>query len=242
MDLTSTNANTTQKCASSHFLPFLPIVEPNHYRATTLSHPADHHEQSIEIGLNQAIQSSATRMHNLLQHRHTRCIHLSGRQRNKEPAVLTGLSSFDASLPHLPEEFENQSTGSRNNSAILVPHARNKHLRSPPSACERIAACQLDPATPQRSKKLGGMSNAHPAQREIVRRSHAPLTNHISDRDAWQPRGTGQQLRQFRPRRPVRQHPYRSSPAEAQATAWSRGSEQESRAWPTGSESAPERS
>lgn len=240
--MTSTNAYANQKCASSHYLPFLTIVEPNHHRATTLSHPADYHEQSIEIGLNQAIQSPITRTHNLLQHRCTRCIHSSDMQRNKEPAVLTGLSSFDASLPHLPEEFENHSTGSRNNSAILVPHARNKHLRSPPSACERIAACQLDPATPQRSKKLGGMSNAHPAQREIVRRSHAPLTNHISDRDAWQPRGTGQQLRQFRPRRPVRQHPYRSSPAEAQATAWSRGSEQESRAWPTGSESAPERS
>ena len=130
--MTSTNANTTQKCASSHFLPFLPIVEPNHYRATTLSHSADHHEQSIEIGLNQAIQSSATRMHNLLQHRGTHCIHSSDTQRNKEPAVLTGLSSFDASLPHLPEESKNDSTGSRNNSSILVPQARNKHLCSPP--------------------------------------------------------------------------------------------------------------
>ena len=130
--MTSTNAYATQKCASSHYLPFLTIVEPNHHRATTLSHPADYHEQSIEIGLNQAIQSPITRTHNLLQHRCTRCIHSSDMQRNKEPAVLTGLSSFDASLPHLPEEFENHSTGSRNNSAILVPHARNKHLRSPP--------------------------------------------------------------------------------------------------------------
>ena len=129
--MTSTNAYATQKCVSSHYLPFLTIVEPNHHRATTLSHPADYHEQSIEIGLNQAIQSPITRTHNLLQHRCTRCIHSSDMQRNKEPAVLTGLSSFDASLPHLPEEFENHSTGSRNNSAILVPHARNKHLRSP---------------------------------------------------------------------------------------------------------------
>lgn len=239
--MTSTNAYATQKCASSHYLPFLTIVEPNHHRATTLSHPADYHEQSIEIGLKQAIQSPITRTHNLLQHRCTRCIHSSDMQRNKEPAVLTGLSSFDASLPISPK-----SSRTIQQEAVTIQlfsfQMREINTCAPPSACGRIAACQLAPDTPQRRKKVGGMSNAHPAQRELVRRSHAPLTNHISDRDAWQPRGTGQQLRQFLPRRPVRQHPYRSSPAEVQATAWSRGSEQESRAWPTGSESAPERS
>lgn len=138
----------------------------------------------------------------------------AGMQHDKEPAILTGLSSVTAPLAAPLGVRKNNETTSRNNSLILNSNARNKHLCSP--AFSRIDACQHNHRYETTEQKGG--RDEHCSSRPPIG-AHAPrVLFAISDCGAWRPRGTDPRWRQCQPGRPGQPHQYRSSPAAGQAT------------------------